>query len=113
MEFVTKAPNIKIKIKITFAQNIKKAPLNTSDISIFAKIGSLYLIYKIAISIMHINKDIKAYKKLNIVYNFLTANLVEPNILKTENILLFFEKIYTLEIDANNKDNIAIKINKE
>lgn len=108
-----KAPNIKIKIKITFAQNIKKILLITSDISILSKIGLLYLIYKIAISIAHIIKDIKVYKKLNIVYNFLTANLVEPNILKVENILPFFEKINTLEIDANNKDSIAIKINKE
>lgn len=108
-----KAPNIKIKIKTIFAQNIKKAPLNTSDISIISKIALLYLIYKIAISMAHIKKDIKAYNKLNIVYKFLTANFVEPNILKVENILLFFEKIYTLIIAASKKAAIKIKINKE
>ncbi len=108
-----KAPNIKIKIKAIFEHNIKKAPLNTSDISILSKIGRLYLTYKIAISIIHIRKDIKGYKKLNIVYNFLTANLVEPNILKVENILPFFEKIYILKMEGNNKAEIKIKINKE
>ena len=116
MEFVIKAPNIKNKIKTIFAHNIKKAPLNISDISIVSKafeITPLYLIYKIKSSIMHIKRDIRGYKKLNTLYNILTSDLFEPNILKVENILLFLEKIYMLDNVDNKKDNIKINIYKE
>lgn len=84
----------------------------TSATSINVNIYELYLIYSISISIIQIKNDIKGYKRLINIANFLMANLVAPNIRKVENILLFFENIYELDIAEYSIPIIRIPMNK-
>lgn len=84
----------------------------TSDTSIKVSIYELYLKYKINISIIQIKNDIKIYKRLINIDNFLIASLVAPNMRKVENILLFLENIYELDIAEYSIPIINIAINR-
>lgn len=61
---------------------------------------------------MHMINDIIGYIKLINKDNFLIADLLAPNIRNVENILLFFENIYELDIQEYNILIIKIKVNK-
>ena len=56
--------------------------------------------------------DIVGYNKLISIANFFMANFVAPNIRSVENILLFLENIYELDITENSTPIINNTISK-